>query len=58
MSYLDKQPIREWKIAEDVEHIFLGTIERQQRWERITAKNQPLQVAAVPNLKPFNIHLN
>lgn len=58
MSYLDKQPIIEWKIAEDVEHIFLGTIERRERWERILAKNQPLQVAAVPNLKPFKIHLN
>ncbi len=57
-NYLDTQPVKDWTIAKDVEHIFLGTIEIKQRWERINAKEQPIQLTTVPNLKPFNLHLN
>ncbi len=56
--FFDHTPIKDWKIAPEVEDIFLGTIKKQQRWESIKAKNQPVQLAAVPNFKPFKINLN
>lgn len=57
-NYFDRQPVQDWTIAKDVEQIFLGTIEKHQRWECIKAKEQPVQLTAVANLKPFNTHLN
>lgn len=56
--FFDHTPIRDWKIAPEVEHIFIGTIEKQERWQTIKAKNQPIQLTAIPNLKPFKQHLN
>ena len=40
--YLKTNPIQNWKIADDVQHLYIGTVERDERWEKIVAKNQPI----------------
>lgn len=57
-SYFDRNPIKDWTIAKDVEHIFLNTIEKQQRWQRIKLKNEPVMMVSTPLVNHFRINLN
>ena len=57
-NYFKQNPIKNWNIAKDVEHIFLNTIEKKERWEAIKAKNQPVQLVSTPMVQNFKIDLN
>jgi len=57
-NYFQSNPIKDWTIAKDVEHIFLNTIEKKERWQAIKAKNQPVQLVSTrcictQNTNPF-----
>ena len=54
----DSNKIKDWTIAKDVEHIFLNTIEKKERWQAIKAKNQPVQLVSTPSVTHFKIDLN
>lgn len=57
-NYFDRNPIKDWTIAKDCEHIFLNTIEKQQRWQRIKMLNHPIMMASTPLVNHFKINLN
>ena len=56
--YLKTNEIQKWKIAEDVEHLYIGTVERAERWEKIKLENEPTVVIATPIFKPFTLNIN
>lgn len=57
-NYFQSNPIKNWNIAKDVEHIFLNTIEKKERWQAIKAKNQPVQLVSTPMVQNIKIDLN
>lgn len=57
-NYFKQNPIKNWNIAKDVEHIFLNTIEKKERWEAIKTKNQPVQLVSTPMVQNFKLDLN
>lgn len=56
--YLKTNPIQKWKIADDVQHLYIGTVERAERWEKIKLENEPTVVIATPIVKPFTLNIN
>lgn len=56
--FLQSNPIENWKIAEDVEHLYIGTVERSERWEKIKLENEPTVVIATPIVKTFKLNIN
>jgi hypothetical protein len=56
--YLETNPIKDWKIAEDVERTFIGTKESAERWEKIVAKNKPIAIVSTPTIANFKQYLN
>ena len=56
--YFKTNPIQNWKIADDVEHLYIGTVERAERWEKINLENEPTVVIATPIVKPFTLNIN
>ncbi|HRH57682.1 MAG TPA: hypothetical protein PLS10_08525 [Chitinophagales bacterium] len=56
-NYFDRNPIRNWTIAEDCHRIFLETEEKQERWEKIQqreeAKLAPAHIESPKSIKPF-----
>lgn len=56
--FLQSNPIKDWKIAEDVQHLFTGTVERAERWEKIKLENEPTVVIATPIVKTFKLNIN
>lgn len=42
-NYFTRNPIQNWKIAEDVEHIFLDNDEKKQRWNRIVNSTKAIK---------------
>lgn len=56
--YLKINEIQKWKIADDVKHLYIGTVERAERWEKIKLENEPTVVIATPIVKPFTLNIN
>lgn len=57
-NYFTANPVKDWTIAKDCEHIFLNTIEKQQRWQRIKMLNEPIMMVSTPVVNHFKINLN
>ena len=57
-NYYNRNRIQNWKIAEDVQHLYIGTVERAERWEKIKLQNEPMVVIATPIVKPFTLNIN
>ena len=57
-NYYNRNRIQKWKIAEDVKHLYIGTVERAERWEKIKLENEPTVVIATPIVKPFTLNIN
>lgn len=56
--FLQTNPIKDWTIAEDVKHLYIGTVERAERWEKIKIENEPTVVITTPIFKPFTLNIN
>lgn len=57
-NYFKRNPIKNWTIAKECQPIFLNTIEKQERWESIKAKNQPVQIVSTPVIQNMKLNLN
>ena len=57
-NYFKKNPIKNWTIAKDCEHIFLNTIEKQERWQRIKMREEGIVLVSLPTIGHFKQNLN
>jgi outer membrane lipopolysaccharide assembly protein LptE/RlpB len=60
-NYYTRNPTQNWKIAEDVEHIFLSNDKKKQIWHRIVNKIEaikPIEIVKSNIIKPYIRHNN